>query len=103
MARSWSSPENIEAARRRPRATTFFAPRHSAGRAPAAVGAADSAHSWPTPAAKSEARSLMDYGGVLRLRVDGQRRHAQSKSRGSQCDRELTHRLPPSVKRPKWS
>ena len=54
----------------------------------------------------------MDYRRILRLRVQGrsalrlcvdaQRRHAQRKSRGSQCDRELTHKSPPSVKDQKW-
>src|ERR1700691_4152299 len=100
----------MEAARWRPRAT-FFGSRRLAGAAPATVGAADPGHAGRTPPTKSEAGGLMDDSGVLRLRVqgrsalrlrvDGQRRHAQSKSRSSQCDRELTHRSPPSVKKPK--
>jgi len=100
----------MEAARGRPRAT-FFGSRRLAGAAPATVRAADPGHAGRTPPAKSEAGGFMDDGGILRLRVQGrsslrlrvygQRRHAQSKSRGSQCDRELTHRSPPSVKRPK--
>ena len=102
----------MEAARGRPRAT-FFGSRRLAGAAPATVRAADPGHAGRTPPAKSEAGGFMDDGGILRLRVQGrsslrlrvygQRRHAQSKSRGSQCDRELTHRSPPSVKRPKKS
>src|SRR5262249_15211855 len=97
----------IEAARRRPRITSSAQCR-LAGTAPAAVSVADAVHARRTITAVSEAGCLMNDGGILGLRVqarsaltlriNGQRAHAQSERSGSQCNRELSHRLPSSVK-----